>query len=348
MLSAAKSEIDMGKVVTPRSIIVDCDAGIDDALALIILLAGHTDKSLNIKAITCVNGNTKVDNVVRNVFRTLHVCDCTDIPVYRGAYSPLLDTPNAKEAASENYHGTDGFGDAFADVPDTSKLQEEHAVCALHRITSEDPGNVSVVCLGPLTNIALAIKLYSEFADNVKELFVMGGNSTAQGNITPQAEFNFYADPESVHIMLNSIKRPLWLLPWESCLETRITHEWRRDVLGKIDKPCVHMMNAIEDSRRAQGKKFFPYYTMCDAFLAGIVLVPRMARNVVAWHADIELGGNRTRGQVVLDHLLSNKPNVHLIHSFDSEDFKRILLKAVNTIRSDNRRSCDRTKCSRE
>ncbi|XP_018369270.1 PREDICTED: inosine-uridine preferring nucleoside hydrolase-like [Trachymyrmex cornetzi] len=334
MLPTAKSEINMHEVEVPRNIIVDCDAGIDDALALIVLLASHTTKRLNVKAITCVNGNTKVSNVVRNVFRTLHVCDCTDIPVYRGAYSSLLDTPNAKETASECYHGSDGFGDIFTDDPDTSKLQEEHAVCALHRITSEEPGNISVVCLGPLTNIAMAIKLYPEFMNNVKELFVMGGNSSAQGNVTAQAEFNFYADPESVHIVLNSINKPLWLLPWESCLETRITHEWRRDVLGKIDKPCVRMMNIIEDSRRSQAKKHFPYYTMCDAFLAGIVLIPRMAKNVVAWHADIELSGNKTRGQVVLDHLLSNKPNVNLIHCFDSEIFKEILLNAVNTFRS--------------
>ncbi|KAG5314015.1 IUNH hydrolase, partial [Acromyrmex insinuator] len=334
MLPTRKSEINMHEVEVSRNIIVDCDAGIDDALALIVLLASHTTKRLNIKAITCVNGNTKVSNVVRNVFRTLHVCDCTDIPVYRGAYSSLLDTPNAKETASECYHGKDGFGDIFTDDPDTSKLQEEHAVCALHRITSEEPGNISVICLGPLTNIAMTIKLFPEFVNNVKELFVMGGNSTAQGNITAQAEFNFYADPESVHIVLNSINKPLWLLPWESCLEARITHEWRRDVLGKIDKPCVHMMNKIEESRRLQAKKYFPYYTVCDAFLAGIVLIPRMAKNVVPWHADIELNGNKTRGQVVLDHLLSDKPNVNLIHSFDSEIFKEILLNAVNTFRS--------------
>lgn len=79
MLPAAKSEIYMREVEAPRSIIVDCDAGIDDALALIVLLAGHTDKRVNIKAVTCVNGNTNVDNVVRNVFRTLECCDCTDV-----------------------------------------------------------------------------------------------------------------------------------------------------------------------------------------------------------------------------------------------------------------------------
>ncbi|KAL0129337.1 hypothetical protein PUN28_004204 [Cardiocondyla obscurior] len=323
----------MREVEAPKNVIIDCDAGIDDALALIVLLAGHTDGRIKIKAITCVNGNTNVDNVVRNVFRTLHVCNCMDIPVYRGAYSSLLDAVNSKETALEKYHGTDGFGDIFTDDPDTSKLEKEHAVCALHRLTSEDPNNISVICLGPLTNVALAIKLYPEFADNVKDFFIMGGNSTAQGNITAQAEFNFYADPESVHIVLNSNNKPLWLLPWESCLQTKITHEWRKDVFGEINKPCVHMMNAIEEGRRRKAKKHFPYYTMCDAFLAGIVLVPHMAKNVVAWHADIELSGNRTRGQVVLDHLLSNKPNVNLIHNFDSEIFKKVLLDAVNTIR---------------
>lgn len=82
MLSATKSEIDLREVKAPRNIVVDCDAGIDDALALIILLAGHTDRRINIKAITCVNGNTKVDNVVKNVFRTLNVCDCMDVSYY--------------------------------------------------------------------------------------------------------------------------------------------------------------------------------------------------------------------------------------------------------------------------
>lgn len=121
-----------------------------------------------------------------------------------------MNTSNVKETASEEYHGSDGFGDVYTDQPDTGRLQEEHAVCALHRITSEDPGNmsynhahriyniklnafylsticfnqdnVSVICLGPLTNIAMAIKMYLEFTNNVKEFFVMGGNSTGNFN----------------------------------------------------------------------------------------------------------------------------------------------------------------------
>ncbi|EZA51461.1 uncharacterized protein LOC105282884 isoform X2 [Ooceraea biroi] len=322
--------MDMLDVESPKNVIIDCDAGIDDGLALIILLAAHKTKRINIKAVTCVNGNTTLDNVVKNVFRTLHVCEVTDVPVYKGAYSPLLDILNAKITASELYHGTDGFGDVYTDEPDTSKLQTDHAVCALHSITAKDPGNVALVCLGPLTNIAMTIKMYPEFVSNVKEFYVMGGNSTGQGNITSQAEFNFYADPESVHIVLNSNTKPLWLLPWEACLNSQISHEWRRDVLGKIDTPCVRMLNKIEHGRDSKKETHLPSYVSCDAFLAGIILKPDIATEVVAWHADIELHGVRTRGQVVLDHLLSNKPNVNLIHTFDSELFKKALIRTVN------------------
>lgn len=95
------------------------------------------------------------------------------------------------------------------------------------------------------------------------------------------------------------------------------------------------MLNKIEDGRRAQAKKHFSHYIMCDAFLAGIIMTPDMAKEVVSWHADVELGGNRTRGQVVLDHMLLNKPNINLINDFDSEMFKEMLMNAVCTIQGD-------------
>lgn len=85
---------------------------------------------------------------------------------------------NNDKAAELQYHGRDGFGDVYDTQVDTSKLQKEHAVHALNRIVSEEPDEMTILCLGPLTNIALAIKLYPEFAGDVKELYVMGGNST--------------------------------------------------------------------------------------------------------------------------------------------------------------------------
>ncbi|XP_043592644.1 pyrimidine-specific ribonucleoside hydrolase RihA-like isoform X2 [Bombus pyrosoma] len=282
-------------------VIIDCDAGIDDALALIILIAAHKQKKIQIEAITCVNGNTTVDNVVKNVFRTLDVCKATDIPVYQGAYAPLVCIKNAVQ---DHYHGIDGFGDVYNTQIDTR----------------------------PLTNIALAIKMYPQFVDHVKEFYIMGGNATAQGNITSQAEFNFYMDPESVHIVFNNNKNPLRLLPWETCLKSCISHEWRKDILGKMDKPCIQLMNDIEYTYQKTRKRQFPNYITCDAILAGILLKPEIAQNVVPYHADIELNGTRTRGQVVLDHLLSNQPNILLIQDFDSESFKKLLIFSVDNL----------------
>ncbi|XP_078039047.1 pyrimidine-specific ribonucleoside hydrolase RihA-like [Augochlora pura] len=316
--------------MTGKQLIIDCDAGVDDALALIILLAAHKKKEIEIKAITCVNGNTEVVNVVKNVCRTLNVCEVTDIPVFQGAYEPILCTYHTDEAKKEQYHGGDGFGNAYETEVNTDKLEKEHAVYAMHRIVSENPNQISIVGLGPLTNIATAIKMHPDFINNVKDFYIMGGNVKAQGNITSQAEFNFYVDPESVHIVFNKNKKPLWLLPWEACCGSSITHEWRWNVLGKIDTPCMKLMNDIESACNKIRKKRFPTYITCDAFLAGIILKPEIAQDVVEYHADIELSGTKTRGQVVLDHLLSNEPNVFLIQQFDSEMFKDLLISSVN------------------
>ncbi|XP_012262666.2 inosine-uridine preferring nucleoside hydrolase-like isoform X2 [Athalia rosae] len=315
-----------------KRIIIDCDAGIDDALALVILAAAHKVNKIEILAITCVNGNTNVVNVVHNVFRTLKACDIENIPVYKGAHSPLLTPANGKSDDAGHVHGSDGFGDVFEDKPDISNLQKEHAVHALYKTVCENPGEVSIICLGPLTNIALAIKLYPDFINNVKDFYVMGGNHTAVGNITAQAEFNFYVDPESVHIFFANNVKPLVLLPWEACLESQISSEWRASVFGKIQSPQVELLDAIEHTIYEVDKNSTVIYRPCDAILAGIIVRPDMALKVVKCHVDIELNGSRTRGQVVIDHLACRDPNTDLVTKFDWEIFKELLLFAADPI----------------
>lgn len=99
-----------------------------------------------------------------------------------------------------------------------------------------------------------------------------------------------------------------------------------------MDKPCIQLMNDIEYIYQKTRKRQFPNYITCDAILAAILLKPEIAQNVVPYHADIELNGTRTRGQVVLDHLLSNEPNVLLIQDFDSESFKKLLIFSVDNL----------------
>lgn len=114
--------------------------------------------------------------------------------------------------------------------------------------------------------------------------------------------------------------------------------EWRKEVFGQIDTPVVHLMNAIEEKILSPlAEKILPFYVPCDAFLTAVVLNPKMASNLVPYHVDIELNGNKTRGQVVIDHFNNNESNALIIQDFDNEIFKDFLLFAANPLKYKNR-----------
>lgn len=100
-----------------------------------------------------------------------------------------------------------------------SLIQEKHAVSAIYDIVSNNPGLITIISVGPLTNLALAYKMYPEITLQIKDIFIMGGNHLGVGNLTRTAEFNFHADPESAHIVLDKSKCVVTILPWEACLE---------------------------------------------------------------------------------------------------------------------------------
>lgn len=179
-----------------QKLIIDTDPGIDDALALLLALAAKDE--LDVTAITTVNGNVGVDQVTENVFRILDVAGRSDIPVYKGNGKPLMrENDNCEE-----FHGDDGLGNlGFKEVPGTVK--EESAVDFLIRKAREEKGEITLVPIGPLTNIAQAVQKDPEFARNVKEVVIMGGAEHG-GNMSPCAEFNFWTDPEAAKIVFQA------------------------------------------------------------------------------------------------------------------------------------------------
>ena len=179
-----------------QKLIIDTDPGIDDALALLLALAAKDE--LDVTAITTVNGNVGVDQVTENVFRILDVAGRSDIPVYKGNGKPLMrENDNCEE-----FHGDDGLGNlGFKEVPGTVK--EESAVDFLIRKVREEKGEITLVPIGPLTNIAQAVQKDPEFARNVKEVVIMGGAEHG-GNMSPCAEFNFWTDPEAAKIVFQA------------------------------------------------------------------------------------------------------------------------------------------------
>lgn len=173
-------------------IIFDSDAGIDDAWALLMLLKAEKVRNVKVIAITLVHGNTTVDYAADNCLRILNSVDRTDVPIYKGARESLI--PKCPHMLT--FFGVDGFGDVkYKNEPERSLIQSEHAVSAMHRLVNkvlcllfncivimtiayfeQYPGKITFICVGPLTNVALAVKMYHDFSDKVKALYLMGGN----------------------------------------------------------------------------------------------------------------------------------------------------------------------------
>lgn len=179
-----------------QKIIIDTDPGIDDAVALLLALAAR--EKLEVLGLTTVNGNVDVDQVTKNVFKILKIAGRSDIPVYKGSGEPL----ERGNTHCEEFHGDDGLGNLGMEDC-TGNLQEESAVDFLVRKAREEKGELTIVPIGPLTNIAKAVQKDPAFAENVKEVVIMGG-AEKTGNMSPHAEFNFYTDPEAAKIVMGA------------------------------------------------------------------------------------------------------------------------------------------------
>ncbi len=175
-------------------IILDCDTGVDDAIA--IMLANRVSK-FDLLGITTVAGNVEVDKTTRNSLRVLELINA-DIPVYRGAAKPIFgDQVTAKEV-----HGKDGLGGV--DLPvHRSEVSNLSAWDAIYREAINCDGALELIAVGPLTNLGKAFIKYRDLPKHINRIVIMGGSATA-GNVTPTAEFNIYADPEAADIVFCS------------------------------------------------------------------------------------------------------------------------------------------------
>ncbi|MDX3575698.1 MULTISPECIES: nucleoside hydrolase [unclassified Streptomyces] len=179
----------------PIPVIIDCDTGVDDALALLFAVR---HPGLDVRAVTCVAGNTDVDGVVRNTLTVLEHAGAGDIPVARGAERPLIEPVRT----ASHVHGQDGMGDLGLPAP-TRRPVDVDAVTLLRREILASPRPVTLVPTAPLTNIALLLRTHPEVTRNIERIVFMGGAVTT-GNATPVAEFNVWHDPEAAAILLTA------------------------------------------------------------------------------------------------------------------------------------------------
>src|SRR5690606_27923310 len=204
-------------------LLIDTDPGVDDALALLMAFA---DERHYVVGLTIAAGNVGLEHTVRNALKLCEVAGREDVPVYAGCADPLLHP-----AADAAYvHGRDGFGD-IGYPPASRAVEPEHAALAILRLSHEHAGELLLVALGPLTNIALALKLDPTLPQRIKRFVVMGGAVSAHGNITAAAEFNIAFDPEAAHIVFQCFPH-IDLADWEAVIAHGFLHaeaeQWLR------------------------------------------------------------------------------------------------------------------------
>ncbi|MBT2369980.1 nucleoside hydrolase [Streptomyces sp. ISL-10] len=308
----------------PVPVIIDCDPGHDDAVA-VMLAAG--DPAVELLAITTVAGNQTLEKTTLNARRVCTVAGITGVPVAAGCARPLV----RPLTVADDVHGESGLdGPRFPDP--AVDIVPEHAVELMHRILAEHPEPVTLVPTGPLTNVALLLTRYPDAAAHIREIVFMGG-STERGNRTPAAEFNVYVDPEAADIVLGSG------VPVTMC-GLNVTHQAlatpevlaRLEALGtELSRICAELLTYFASTyRQLWGFTAPPVH---DPVAVARVIDPETVRCVDA-HVAVELSGRYTRGATVVDlHGYTGRPvNARVAVALDAARFWDRVIAAVDTL----------------
>jgi inosine-uridine nucleoside N-ribohydrolase len=310
-----------------KRLIVDTDPGIDDAAAILVALASP---EVSIEAVTTVYGNGPVEQTTRNALIILEAAGRSDIPVYQGVGKPLLREPTY----APHVHGTDALGDAG--IPDPKgKAQPQHAVQELVKRVMANPGTITIVALGPLTNVALALSIEPRMAKALAELVIMGGAVLTYGNASEVASANLYNDPEAAAIVYQS-GAPLVQVGLDVCRKVvfQTPHLHR---IAQAHLPTTDLLTAITP-------QISRFYSESLGVEPGTVAqyndVPAMAYTIDPslfviheYHVRISTHDELTRGETVADvgNRWRRPPNTRVAMEVDAP---RLVETAINRLTS--------------
>ena len=303
-----------------RNIIIDCDPGIDDIVAL-CFAAANTDK-FNILGITTVAGNQTIEKVTDNALGLMSFLN-SDIKVAKGAKGPLI----REKRPAINVHGENGAGDYV--FPKTKTLYSNNAVTFLRDTILASEDKVTLIPVGPLTNISLLIKTFPEVIEKIEMLSIMGG-ATLGGNTTPTAEFNVWADPEAARIVFDS-KIPIVM----SGLD--VTHScgfYRDDVNellkseGKVSRMCGEILNFYFKGDHVKKGTFTPIHDAC----AIMYLIHPELYSFRNMPVEVDCSEGLNRGNTVADvreWIDYDESYPMVLLNVDVEKFREILLESI-------------------
>jgi len=306
-------------------VILDCDPGHDDAFA-IWLAAGHPN--LDLLGITTVGGNGQLAQTTRNAQVVCTVAGIRDVPIAAGADSPLTRTLQT----AGDIHGASALDGPVPPEPDV-ELDPRGAVQLLHDLLTGSPEPVVVIATGPLTNIALLLRIHPEVRTKIKEIAWMGG-STGRGNVTPYAEFNCWVDPEAAAVVVAAGLR-------FSMVGLNVTH------LALVTPEVLDQLAAVGNATSAFAVELLKFFRasyqeaegmaappLHDPVAVALVAVPEIVTTVHT-RLDIELHGPETVGATSVDlhNKLGRPANAHVAVDLDADRFWKTVEDAIRRMR---------------
>ncbi len=320
--------------MTPRIMLIDSDTASDDAVAIIM---AAKNPNINLVGITIVSGNVSAAQGVENALYTLELCN-NPAPVFIGAKQPFIQ----KTIHAHWYHGNDGMGDKNYPKPQR-QAEAEHAVDAIIRFAHQHAGELELVTLGPLTNLACALAKDPSIATKFKRVVLMAGAANTVGNVTPAAEYNVWCDPEAAQmVMLSGMK--LEMVGWEVALNDAIISLDEIQAIYALNTELatfamdcnIHALKSSVDWLGDAG------LIQNDPVAMAIAIAPELSRQNGYYRVEIELNGKLTRGMTVVDQRSVvgsiagftedwsvRAPNVLVHHTIDGAGWKQLLSSAL-------------------
>lgn len=305
----------MRKIIT----IFDTDPGIDDAFALSFL---HESEIFDLRMVSSVAGNVKVENTTRNLRGLMKAMDW-DVPIHKGLAKPLF----GPQVLAEEFHGVDGLSGYLFDDSDLADLSEKPAIDAMAEILRSND-QVLIIAVGPLTNIGALILAYPDLKEKISEITIMGG-AIGTGNTTAVAEFNIYADPEAAKIVFESGIRVnmVGLNVTSKTYYNLAMHEKFKKSNNKINQILADIM----DYRIAKTGAEENYTTyMHDTVAVMYHTNPEIFKSQMV-HIDVETRGEYTRGMTVADLRQTStlSKNINFVTDIDTKKFEEIFMEVL-------------------
>ena len=311
--------------MTPKRIIIDTDPGIDDAMAILLALASP---EVQLEGLTIVHGNCSLQAGTENALSILEQAQSTRVPVAVGHELPLVQP----SLLAPETHGNTGIGYATF-PPRVTEPIGQHAVDFIIEKVLESPDEITLVAIGPLTNIAAAIRREPRIVEAVKELFIMGGAIRHEGNTTPLAEFNTYVDPHAAHIVYHA-GMPTTLVPLDVTYQCVLSPA-DVDRLLKVDSPISRL---VADSTRFY-MEFHDEYQQIDGCVINDPLALALVFNpelvdTEEHYVDVDIAGGVSMGNTFADfyRMTGKTPNMKVALGVRPNDFIDLFVTRVEAL----------------